>query len=418
MRTNNYILTCLCSCLLLSCQDSVEELGAENSNLLGTRSGNEDPFEQLLGMPLNIKLANTVGPATYLSVKQIDGPTSEPNILHPRVTTEDTGNGLQQWILHKITPEEEGVPSFYGYNMYILSMVGQYNIPELKEARWFNLSAESMSKHRSTGHQHNFDFSFVIEPVNNLSNFYYIIYSSSEIFFQGEPDFQIKYWQRLFATGATDGSLIRTSYLEGFDPYYGDELFRWEFTPADIFEIESISYYQMPGDYISLAPDFVSDIIVENKTSLEQSMTANFAQKATIQSKFSETEGFSVTVKTGVGVNLCKIFNGSLDMTTVSSTTSSFENSETKEDSRSYSFPVKVPPFKKVKARVVVQRYNANISYRAVFKGIKTGKRLTLTGKWEGVTASTITYQLIEGENGKVLRSFTGVPTSEIDLTK
>ncbi|WP_286156135.1 hypothetical protein, partial [Parabacteroides goldsteinii] len=120
----------------------------------------------------------------------------------------------------------------------------------------------------------------------------------------------------------------------------------------------------------------------------------------------------------GIGVNLCKIFNGSLDMTTVSSTTSSFENSETKEDSRSYSFPVKVPPFKKVKARVVVQRYNANISYRAVFKGIKTGKRITLTGKWEGVTASTITYQLIEGENGKVLRSFTGVPTSEIDLTK
>ena len=417
MRTNNYILTCLCSCLLLSCQDSMEELGAENSNLLETRSGNEDPFEQLLGMPLNIKLAQNVGPAAYLSARQYrETDTSFDH--YPRVVAEDSGDGLQQWMLYKITPEEEGMSSFYGHNLYILSMVGQYNMPILKEHRWLNMIAGYISNRRSTGHQHNFDFSFVVEPINNQPNFYYIIYCPSEAFLQGVPNFQNYYWRRLYATGATEGSLVKTTYYEGYDPYCSEDLFRWEFTPADIFEIESISYYQMPGDYISLAPDFVSDIIVENKTSLEQSMTANFAQKATIQSKFSETEGFSVTVKTGVGVNLCKIFNGSLDMTTVSSTNSSFENSETKEDSRSYSFPVKVPPFKKVKARVVVQRYNANISYRAVFKGIKTGKRLTLTGKWEGVTASTITYQLIEGENGKVLRSFTRVPTSEIDLTK
>ena len=422
MKVNNYIVLILCFCLLLSCQDNMEEIRVETetSNLLDTRSSsNEDPFEQLLGMPLNVKLANSVGPATYLSARQYRE-TDMGFDRNLRVVTEDSGDGLQQWVLHKLTPEEEGVACFFGFNMYVMNMVGEYSMPKLKQYKWFYVNGYNASMHvrPNEGIKTNTMYSFVIEPVKNKTNLYSIIPISS--FYLNWLESLENYDKNriIYATSATEGSLVNTVYYEGYDPYCSEDLFRWEFTPADIFEIENISYYQMPGDYISLAPDFVSDIIVENKTSLEQSMTANFAQKATIQSKFSETEGFSVTVKTGIGVNLCKIFNGSLDMTTVSSTTSSFENSETKEDSRSYSFPVKVPPFKKVKARVVVQRYNANISYRAVFKGIKTGKRLTLTGKWEGVTASTITYQLIEGENGKVLRSFTGVPTSEIDLTK
>lgn len=421
MKVNNYIVLILCFCLLLSCQDNMEEIRVETetSNLLDTRSSsNEDPFEQLLGMPLNVKLANSVGPATYLSAKQVSGSNTGGFDSELRVVEKDSGDGLQQWVLHKLIPAEEGVTSFNGHNLYIMNMVGEYNHPKVKNYKWYEIYGGNMRRRDPDGIKTNRFYSFVIKPVKNTINLYSVIpFGADCLYWQGPVEDFDKY-RKMYATAATEGSLVKTVYYEGYDPYCSEDLFRWEFTPADIFEIESISYYQMPGDYISLAPDFVSDIIVENKTSLEQSMTANFAQKATIQSKFSETEGFSVTVKTGIGVNLCKIFNGSLDMTTVSSTTSSFENSETKEDSRSYSFPVKVPPFKKVKARVVVQRYNANISYRAVFKGIKTGKRLTLTGKWEGVTASTITYQLIEGENGKVLRSFTGVPTSEIDLTK
>ena len=413
MKVNNYIIGCLCSCLLFSCQNNIEDLSVDtdSSGVIDTRSSlNEDPFEQLIGMPLNIRLANSVGTATYLSLNQVDGPTSDVNFLKPRVTKEDTGNGLQQWVLHKLTPQEEGVTSFEGHNLYIMSMVGQFIQPELKNYQWLDFTNECINGRYSTGYDRNYLYSFMIEPVKNFFNLYYIIGVRPT----GRFDLPLEAHRRLYATEATEGSLVKVYYTDGIR----DELFRWEFTPADIFEIESISYYQMPEDYISLAPDFISDIIVENETSLEQSMTANFTQKATIQSRFSKTDGFSVTVKAGASINICEILNAGVDVTTVSSTTASFENSETLEDSRSYSFPVRVPPFKKVKACVVVQRYNANISYRAVFKGTRTGRRLTLTGKWEGVTASTITYKLVEGENGKLLRSFTGVPTSEVDLTK
>ena len=50
MKVNNYIVLILCFCLLLSCQDNMEEIRVETetSNLLDTRSSsNEDPFEQL-----------------------------------------------------------------------------------------------------------------------------------------------------------------------------------------------------------------------------------------------------------------------------------------------------------------------------------------------------------------------------------
>lgn len=135
MKVNNYIIGCLCSCLLFSCQNNIEELSVDtdSSGVIDTRSSlNEDPFEQLIGMPLNIRLANSVGTATYLSLNQVDGPTSDVNFLKPCVTKEDTGNGLQQWVLHKLTPQEEGVTSFEGHNLYIMSMVGQFIQPELK----------------------------------------------------------------------------------------------------------------------------------------------------------------------------------------------------------------------------------------------------------------------------------------------
>lgn len=420
MKVNNCIIVCLCSCLLLSCQDNMEDLRAETdvSNGLETRSSNENPFEQLIGMPLNVKLANTVGTATYLSARQFRETDTGVFDNDLRVVAEDSGDGLQQWVLHKLTPVEVGATSFHGYNMYIMNMVGEYNPVMLKKYKWVSMSGPSMNTRQFNGEKTNDPYSFVIEPVKNYTNLYSIIPITGFYLDLIKSLDKYDHTRAMYATAATEGSMVKTVYYEGFDPYCSDDLFRWEFTPADIFEIESISYYQLPEDYISSAPDFISDIIVENETSLEQSMTANFAQKATIQSKFSKTDGISVTVKSGASINICEILNAGVDVTTVSSTTASFENSETLEDSRSYSFPVRVPPFKKVKARVVVQRYNANVSYRAVFKGTRTGRRLTLNGKWEGVTASTITYKLVEAENGKLLQSFSGVPTSEVDLTE
>lgn len=196
-------------------------------------------------------------------------------------------------------------------------------------------------------------------------------------------------------------------------------LYIWQIQPIEKYKLEKIEYYYSPENTITQIPDFITFANVDNSTSIQQEMSMTFSNKATESSKFSETEGVSVSMTSGASFGVPSVGIGSsIDYTTVSSSSWSFENSESKEDSRSYSFTIKVAPYTRVYAEASVQRYEMKVTYLATFKGESSGKTIKLSGHWEGVRASTINYALKEYPSGKILKTFSGIPKSPIDLTK
>lgn len=229
----------------------------------------------------------------------------------------------------------------------------------------------------------------------------------------GDYDYISKDLAVMTAKKAEQDAYVAFAYM----PRADEKLMTWELRPLDIFSLQNIEYYMQPGDVVTQMPDFITDAIVVNNTSLEQSMTMTFADKATEQSKFSETKSISLSIKVGASFGVPSIMGGSIDATTVSSNSWSFESSEAKEDSRTYSFPIRVAPYTTVKGQASVLRYKAKVTYKATFKGQNTGKIVSLFGSWEGVRASTISYVLTEGNNGRTLKTFSGTPSSVVDLT-
>ncbi|MCD8177750.1 MAG: hypothetical protein LUE98_10090 [Tannerellaceae bacterium] len=202
-----------------------------------------------------------------------------------------------------------------------------------------------------------------------------------------------------------------------------DNAMTWEIIPAESFTMENIEYYINPGDMVNTMPEFLTTAIVTNQTSVQQGVQMHFSEKATEQSRFSETEGFTVQMSASVNVGI-PVFNANGSISQSSSSTWSFENSQSKEDSRSYDFPVNVAPYTKVTATASVTRYSANVTYVATVKGNTSGKRLQLTGTWIGVTAGNINYTLVESPlnsptNAEVKTyTFSGIPQQTVDLSE
>ena len=62
----------------------------------------------------------------------------------------------------------------------------------------------------------------------------------------------------------------------------------------------------------------------------------------------------------------------------------------------------------------MVQISELSASYVADFVGEISGRPLRISGKWEGVQAGNIYYEIVDNKTQKVLQSFRGLPKSAI----
>jgi len=331
------------------------------------------------------------------------------------VTNKDNGSGLQQFIIEKLPPNYSGGTAHSKYKISIVGTVpSPYNVGKyLCSSSAKTLFLTTLTNVQQQSHMYG-RFAFV--SIANTNKYYFSPDNIPSETYPENIQTQILIDRNYFPY--KDRSVSLVGYDDNpFTPTNPD-LHAWEIQPVDVFQIEKIEYYMNPGDRIEQIPDYFTTATVTNNTSLEQGMTMHFGQKATEQSTFSETEGMSLTISQNAGFSIASIVSGGIDMTSVTTNTFSFTKSESKEDTRSYDFPIRVAPYKKVDATAAVQRYTANITYVATFKGTRTNKIIKLSGKWEGIQAGNITYTLTESSTGRILSTFTGIPTQTVDLTK
>lgn len=383
-----------------------------------------DPISQLVGMPINIMQPEGTINSKYMgyNLEKINNPTQWYAGDRVKLYKNDDNSGQQKWILTKLS-EKRGDYDVYEIHPMVTPKTGENYLKACWTSNGSTYSIDLVSYPSSftgpsTGlgsdspHQYKWLF---INDTNNTDLYELVSFTDywDTKYWKDCPHFFAGNYQSNTGDYQSEQIFAYNSYLN-----LSNRLTKWKLSPSDTFTLESIEYLMEPEDLFEQMPDFVTTSIVENNTSIEQSMTTSFSQKATESSNFSNTEGISITTSGGVSVGIPGIFGGKFDKTTVSNKTWTYGKTESKEDSQTYSFPVKVPPYMTVIAVASVQRYSMNVTYIAKFKGNTTKRTLTLGGKWSGVRASTISYKLTESKTNKVLKSFTNTPTSIVDLTK
>ncbi|MCC8187668.1 MAG: hypothetical protein LIP08_09230 [Bacteroides sp.] len=177
----------------------------------------------------------------------------------------------------------------------------------------------------------------------------------------------------------------------------------WEIVPLEKFDLVSMDYYMDQTDIVKSLPVFYEEMIMNNNSPTPQTMTASFSRKATLTSNFSEEKGVSLSHTTTIKTVGIPTFEASHSITGTTTQKFTYGTSDIQEDSRAYSFPLVVPGYSSYKASVSVLMYEASVSYKATYKG-ELGNTLILTGKWEGVSAGVITYNILD-LNGNIIQT-------------
>ncbi|WP_270415528.1 ETX/MTX2 family pore-forming toxin [Bacteroides ovatus] len=175
-----------------------------------------------------------------------------------------------------------------------------------------------------------------------------------------------------------------------FDKYRTNAKQEFSVIPLDDFVIQSIEFYNDQSATLVKQPDFVAKWTYTNRTSVQQSMTTSFTQRATKTSNFSNQTSLSLNYSSTAKVKVPFFGEGSITLGSTLSESYTFGGSETKEDSQTYNFPILIPPYTTLNATATVKKYKLDIRYKAILRGANTGRQITIDGVWTGVDCSEV----------------------------
>ena len=181
-----------------------------------------------------------------------------------------------------------------------------------------------------------------------------------------------------------------------FDKYRSLGTQQFTITPLDNFTITKIEYNNDQTASLEKAPDFVVNWSANNATSVSQQMSTNFGSTASKTSNFSQTKSVSLSVSGSVKVGIPFIADGKISTTVNTSTSATWGESETTQDTRNYNFQLIVPARRRVVASATVSRYHMKLGYTAYLTGVSTGRTIKVKGVWDGVDCTDIVTNFTE----------------------
>ncbi|MFC6101547.1 ETX/MTX2 family pore-forming toxin [Olivibacter domesticus] len=209
----------------------------------------------------------------------------------------------------------------------------------------------------------------------------YIFQNADVLGFDGPEPTPINVYNKVIGT---DGNNIY------FDKYRNQARQEFEVRLIDDFVIDEIQYINDATATLNQVPDFTVNWTYTNGTSVQQSITTNFGQKASKTSNFNTQNTFTTKVNTEIKVGVPFFANGKISTEISGSTQHTYGTSETTEDTRDYNIPILVPANTRVVATASVTRYDMNVKYIATLRGLNTNKIIKVAGVWNGVDCTDI----------------------------
>jgi hypothetical protein len=169
---------------------------------------------------------------------------------------------------------------------------------------------------------------------------------------------------------------------------------QWVLVPEDV-ELDRIEF-SLASAATSTRPDFVDESVVDNAGSGPAIKTATFTKKAKFTSSFEQQHSFSFRITGSKNFGTPVFVSGSLEVSAETTNTWTYAESQTREDTRSYSLQVTVPPQKRGVVTVAVTMMKLDVPYVAYGTSKLTGETVSVAGIWQGISAGQIAHRVTE----------------------
>lgn len=148
------------------------------------------------------------------------------------------------------------------------------------------------------------------------------------------------------------------------------------------------------AEMLSQKTQIVTEQTLNNNTDVQQSMTFTFTTTNAKTNSVSHTISFSYGIKVDFSAGFFCFADSKYEAYFNFSHRHTFDESINTTTTKSYQFPIQVPPHTSYKAKGMVHEANMNVPYELVFDF--GGTKRTIKGIWNGVAVSeaTCTYQV------------------------
>lgn len=356
----------LSSLILLSCEkdELITNAGVDGSSALKTKALFEpSPIDQLEGLAVNIKLVSPMpNNYNYLSSNTknnaVDRHSVDDGSLRQRwYITKKNGNGFID-LDHAI--KVAGGAKYNGYlggtgnPDHYTPVLGGENVPPFT--------------------------TFGIKSLPNTSN--YNIYTYVDFSMPSVKAY-------LYANGS--GRELIFGKINNLDPRA-----IWEIIPVEDYEFIEAKYIPVLGEEFKPTPVMVTSKTIHNNFSTIMNYSTKFSEEVTESSTFGKTEGLSITDKITISAKagLPFIVNGTVNGEHTTAKNWSYQESKTENRNRRMedNISITIPPYTSYFVDAYIATYEIDIKYVATFKGITSGRILTLYGRWKGVEATQFYY--------------------------
>lgn len=170
-----------------------------------------------------------------------------------------------------------------------------------------------------------------------------------------------------------------------FSKYNNSPRQEFAIVPAENFEVESVQYIIDASAVLSRQPDVVIRERYTNNTALQQSFKFNINETYKETSTFNRKTSYNVNVTTSFKCKVPFISSGEIKTSVTEGQDFTYGESEEKAFTINREYPVTVPPYEVAELTLTLFKYNMDVEYVATCRGLVSGKKIQIKGRWTGV---------------------------------
>jgi hypothetical protein len=194
---------------------------------------------------------------------------------------------------------------------------------------------------------------------------------------------------RKFLSFMPDGSKVD---LYDIDDGTGRQ--HWKLEAVGEYDLVDIQYKLSPDDLVKAKPDFVTKVTVTNNSQIAKQTTIIFSQKAIESSSHVKTAGIPLKIGATQSGKVPGVYEGMIKTDLTSFQTWQYGSSQTREDLQPYSLVTTIPANSTIAAKATVSMNELSADYLATFKSRYTGAIKKIQGRWTGIQAGNVHYQI------------------------
>lgn len=196
-----------------------------------------------------------------------------------------------------------------------------------------------------------------------------------------------------------------------FSKYNNSPRQEFAIVPAETFEIREVKYNIDASAVLKKMPDIVFIDRYTNNGPIEQNHKFTITEQYKETSNFNRKTSYKVDVSTKFKTKVPFIASGEITTSTSFGQDYTYGESNEKTTTISREYPVDIPANHVAKLTLTLFKYNMDVEYVAVCRGLTSGRIINIKGRWNGI-------DVVETDALLNVTPINGGPSIQMSITK